>query len=345
MAISTPNPVIQSPIKQLSLAQPPETISYEQECKDIGKYRLFFVAAMSLVVQYILMMTYSLLTFNFSYLNPVTWFWDFPWVILSPLSVANLIHVVPTLNKLLNEKSYCPTRISKYMQSFIHESLLFGLNFFYGLFTARLFMRCLSQDYKYPTDESKELNESYSFLLLTGVFMRYYFYYMEEKSDGLNFPVIHQSKIQQIRRELIVTVKSSLLKALMPTIHFIGFYVIFGSSFSYFLRSVFFLKDTERSGFINNFRTLYDVKVVIYAWILSAMIFAHIRLFNKLIDIFATQPKEFSITRGLTITKVLEIEKIQITQHLAAQDLFLLADSANSTRRKEFYALSIPGKI
>lgn len=345
MGISSPNPVIQSPIKQPPVVQTSKSISYDEESKRIGQERLRYVLVVSLIFQYVLMMVYSLFTFNLTYLNPFTWLRETAYVFLSPLTVANCMYAATSLNKVLSEKVFCPTRISKFMQSLGFEAMILALNFFIGLFTARLFMRCLSDDYRYLTDKSNELNESYSFLLLCGVFMRFYFYANEKRSDGLDFPVVQQTKIQQTRKEFISIVKSSIFRTFMPTIHFIGFYVIFGSSFSYFLRRVFFLKITEESGFITNFMTLYDLKVVIFAWIMSAMILAHIQLFNRLTEIFATQSREFPIvsSNSLTITKALELSKTRITQHLAAHDLFMLADSANSARRKEFYALSVPG--
>jgi nucleoporin NDC1 len=78
---------------------------------------------------------------------------------------------------------------------------------------------------------------------------------------------------------------------------------------------------------------------------LSALILSQIELVKKLINIYATQPIQFSISNDneLTLVKALEISKFQITQHLAAYDLYLLSDSAYGHRRKEFYALSIPG--
>ncbi len=139
-------------------------------------------------------------------------------------------------------------------------------------------------------------------------------------------------------------VKSSFFKTFTPTLHFVGFYIFFGSSFSYFLRSIFFLESTDKTGFFNNLKILYNLKLLFYAWMLGTLVASYSRMITKLVDIFSTQSIEFPVVKGLTITKALEMKKFQITQHLAAQDLFSLSDSAKSKRRKEFYALSVPGK-
>lgn len=292
-------------------------------------------------------MIFALLTFNFGYLNPVKWAKEIFSILMSPLSLVNVIYGVCTLNKLLKEKVYCPTRISKFMKGFGHESLIAMLNLFTGLFTARLFMRCLSEEYKLLTNKTNELNESYSFLLLAGVFMRFYFYLNQKNGKGLEFTMIYQSKMQQLRKEFILTLKSSFIKSFMPTMQFIGFYMIFGSSFAFFLRKIFFLEVSEKSGLWSNFLILWDLKLIIYAWLLASLILCNIQLATRLINIFATQPMQFSVAnlQNLTITKALEISKFEITQQLAAQDLFMLADSANGLRRKEYYALSVPGEF
>lgn len=292
-------------------------------------------------------MIFSILTLNFAYLHPVKWIKEFFSFFMSPLSFVVVVYEICALKMLLKQKIYCPTRIAKFMNGLSHEMMLGSLNLFIGLFTARIFMQCLGDDYKFITNKSNELNESYSFLLLAGVFMRFYYYINEKSNDeGLIFPLIHQSKIQQLRKEVMSSIRSSFAKSFMPTVHFIGFYVIFGSTFAFLLRKIFFLEVNEEvSGFWSSVLALWDLKVIIYTWLLSSLIHCYIQLSMKIINIFATQPIQFPIANpsALTVTKTLEISKFHITQHLAAQDLFLLADSANGLRRKEFYALSVPG--
>lgn len=266
---------------------------------------------------------------------------------MSPLSVVNVIFGICTLNKLLKEKSYCPTRISKFMKSVVHESLITALNVFIGLFTAQIFMRSLGNEYKFLTTKVHHLNENYAFLLLAGVFMRFYFYLNERNTEAaFSFPIIHQSKHHQLIKELTSVIRTSFGKSIMPTAHFIGFHIVFGNSFSLLLNKIFFLEVNENeNGFMKNLMIVCDPRLVIYAWILAALILSNIQLITKLINIFATQPRQFAIASSneLTISKTLEISKFQITQHLAAQDLNLLADSADGARRKEYYALSVPG--
>lgn len=226
------------------------------------------------------------------------------------------------------------------------------LNIFIGLFTARLFVRYLHDDFRSLTAESdgkKVLNEYYSYLLMTGIFMRCYFYFKEhddENSLDISFPIIHQSKLTQIKRDTLTVVKSSFKRSLMPTFHFIGFYIFFGNSFGLFIQKVALIGNDNSGSLWSSMLILFNIRLLLYTWILAALTYCNIQLIRKIINTFATQPKQFAIstkTEELTLTKALQIKKFQITRHLAAQDLSILADSADDKRRKEFYELSVPG--
>lgn len=347
MAMPSPNHVIQSPVKQPAMAQALMPKTYEQEWKSLAYFRIFMTVVASLIIQFLVVMTFSLCTLNSSYLNPKTWFWEFFHITFSPLTLMNGLYIYFTYVQLSKERIYRPTRISKFMNSFGYDALIGVLNFFIGLFAARLFMRCLSDDYKHLTNKANELNESYSFFLIAGVLLRFFF---STKRDEINFPIAHQPRIQQLRMELATIVRTSFIKSLPATFRALMYFVLLGSSFSNFLRAIFFIEYKEAglvSRFVGGFVTLYDVKLLIYAWIFSSMMFSYTQLMTRLSEIFSTQSKQFPISNSkeLTIIKALEKKENRFMQHLAAQDLFLLADSANGLRRKEFYALSVPGKI
>lgn len=345
MGMSTPNPVIQSPITQPAINSKPKT--YDQEWKSLAALRIITTVVASCLIQYLVVMTFSLCTLNFSYLNPKTWLAEFFHIVISPLTIVNGLYIYFTLIQLAKERIYRPTRISKFMNGFGYNSLIAVLNIFIGLFAARTFMRCLNDDYKHLTNKTNELNESYSFFLMAGVFLRFFFH---NKSEEINFPIAHQPKVQHLRMGFLATVKRSFLKSLPSTFRVLFNYLIWGSFFSNVLRSIFFIEIKEVGivgRFASGFVTLYDVKLLAYVWIFSAMMFSYTHLMVKLAEIFVTQSKQFAIsnTRAVTVVKALERKDNRFMQHLAAQDLFLLADSANGLRRKEFYALSVPGKL
>ncbi|KAG5670536.1 hypothetical protein PVAND_000793 [Polypedilum vanderplanki] len=325
-----------------------KSFSYESECKKICLNRFKYVLFITATMQYLLFMIFSI-PLNLKYLHPIEWFKEFFVILISPLTIISVIHGISCLNLLLKEKIYYPTRISRFIKSFTYEVLMTLLNFLIGLFTARMFVRYLDDYYKSPTIKNEDkivLNECYSFLLFCGVFMRlyYHFKYRDHDFEELTFPTVNQSKFSQIKQEFFTSIKSSFAKSLMPTFHFIGFYIFFGSGFSYFLRKIYMLNASNAS-FWSTFAILFNIRLLFYSYILAAFILSNIKIMKKIVNMFATQPHQFSIagTNTLILSKALELNKIKITLHLAAQDLFLLADNANDSRRKEFYSLSIPG--
>lgn len=330
-----------------SLFQRPDN---ETQCKNICLDRFKYVLLFSAAIQYLLLIIFAI-PLDLRYLNPVRWFTELFSILCSPLSLFNVIYGIFSLNIMLKEKIYYGTRISRFIKGFSHEALMLVLNIFIGLFTSRLFVRYLNDDYKTITleQEGKDvLNENHSYLLLTGVFMRCYFYFKchdDENCLNLSFPMVHQSKLTQMRRETVTVIKSSFMRSLIPVGHFIAFYMFFGNTFGLFLSKILMLGTSESHTIWNSMTLFLNVRLLIYSWILAALILCNIELIKKVINIFATQPKQFMIAGSdeITLTKALEIKKFQITRHLAAQDLSILADSSEGTRRKQFYELSIPG--
>lgn len=341
--LSSPQPAQRA----VATANDDQTRPEEMECWKICRDRFKYVILLSIFIQYLLLMIYSILL-NYSFLHPYTWAKEMFVVLCSPMMLATVVHGYFNLKPLIDEKVYQPTRFSKFVKSFGHESSIFFLNFFIGLFTSLLFVRYLNDDFKsltLRTEEKKFLNERFAFLIFNGAFIRCYLYFKRRDFEqSISFPLIHQSKFLQVRRQIITVIKSSFVKSLLPTIHFVGFYIIFGGSFSFMLRPVFGLQAQE-SSMIERFTFILNMRLLIYSWIFSSLIWSNMELMGNIINIFASQPKQFPIEGSgqLTLTEALSITKFQITQQLAAQDLNTLSESPNNIRRKQFYALSNPG--
>ncbi|KAL7024986.1 hypothetical protein ACKWTF_013290 [Chironomus riparius] len=330
-----------------SLYQRPDN---ETQCKNICLERFKYVLLFSAAIQYLILIIFAI-PLDLRYLNPLKWFTELFSILCSPLSLFNVIYGISSLNIMLKDKIYYGTRISRFIKGFSNEALMLFLNIFIGLFTSRLFIRYLHDDYKtimLEQEGKNVLNENHSYLLLTGIFMRCYFYFKchdDENCINLSFPIVHQSKLSQMRRETVSVIKSSFTKSLIPTCHFIAFYMFFGNSFGLFLSKIFMLGTSESHSIWNSMILFLNIRLLIYSWILAALILCNIELIKKVINIFATQPKQFKIAGSdeIILTKALEIKKFQITRHLAAQDLSIVAESTKDKRRKEFYELSIPG--
>lgn len=318
----------------------------ERECWSICRDRFKYVILLSVAIQYFLLMLCSIIL-NISYLHPVKLTKEIFSITFSPLMLVVVIHGYFKLKPLVEEKFYNATRMSKFIRSFSHESTIFFLNVFIGLFTSMLFIRYLQEDFKtltIKTEEKRFLNEKYAFLILNGAFTRCYFYFKQRDFDhSVSFSMVHQSKFLQFRRQIAIVLKSSYIKSMLPTFHYLGFYIIFGGSFCFLLRRVLMM-NVEDTSILDSFMILLSPRLIIYSWILSSLIWSSMELISSLISIFATEPKEFPIEGGaLTLSDALALTKFQITQQLAAQDLYSLSDHPNNLRRKQFYALSNPG--
>lgn len=333
----------------LPLVAPPaeRTKPEEKECWNICRDRFKYVILLSVFIQYLLLLVSSIML-NISFLHPYTWAKEMLVVLCSPMMLTTVVHGYFKLKPLIDEKVYQPTRFSKFIKSFGHESSIFFLNFFIGLFTSLLFVRYLNDDFKTLTmksDEKKFLNERFAFLILNGAFIRCYLYFKRRDFEqSISFPLIHQSKFLQVRRQIVTVIKSSFVKSFLPTIHFLAFHIFFGGSFSFMLRKVFGLQAQE-SSIIESFSLILDMRLLIYSWILSSLIWSNMELMRNVTNIFAAQPKQFPIEGSgqLTLVEALSKKKFQVTQQLAAQDLNTLSESPNNVRRKQFYALSNPG--
>lgn len=343
--ISSPVQIPKTPQPFTAQNQPTER---ERECWNICRDRFKSVILFSVAIQYLLLLVCAILLFNISFLHPVFWFKETFAILCSPLMLVTVIHGYFKLKPFIEEGSYRPTRFSKLITCFSHESTIFTLNLLIGLFTSLIFLRLVSDDFRsfaIKTEEKRYLNEKFAFILLNGVFVRCYFFLKRRDSEQhITAPVVHQSKFLQLRRQFVTVIRSSMAKSLMPTFYFLGYYAVFGGIFTGGASRLFRLNQQETS-ILDSFAALCDLKLLGYSWILSCLMWCNMELVKNVIDIYVSQPKQFTIEAGgsLTLSDAISIGKFKITQQLACQDLALLADNPNGTRRKQLYSLSNPG--
>ena len=319
----------------------------ERECWSICRDRFKYVILLSVAVQFLLFIIYSILLVNFSFLNPKTWIRESLAILFSPLMLFSVIHGYFKLKPFMQEQVYSPSRFIAIVKSFSHETLMLTLNLVIGFCTSQLFLRLLEADFRgfvVKSNDKKFLNEKFAFLLLNGAFIRCYFYFKRRDIDqSIIAPVVHQSNFLQLRRQFIFVLKTSLIKSFMSTFYFIGFYIVFGAGFCHVLVNAFGL-NIEDSSLLDSIFALFNPRLLIYSWMLSSLIWCNMELIKNITDTFVTQPMQFPIEGALlTLSDAMSLSKFRITQQLAAQDFFLLADNPNNLRRKQFYALSNPG--
>lgn len=327
-----------------SQPQQQPTLDNERECWIVCRDRFKHVILMSVPVNFFMLMVYSIIM-NLSLLNPVNWVKEFFTLPDLLLMLTVVTYGYFTLKSLLKEKIYYSNRMSKFIRSFTHEAAMLSINILIGIFTTLMFTRYLSDDFKAFTvveEKKRFLNEKFTFLVLNGAYIRSYFYF-KQRNDSLNFPPIYQSKALQLRRQIITVLKSSFLNSLLPACKFLGFYAVFGGRCCHILQRTPFM-GIEDTSIIGVIATVINPRLVVYSWILSSLLWSNMEIMNQIVHLYATAPKEFPICgTSFTLADALAMSKFRITQQLAAQDLYVLADSPSKTRRKQYYELSIPG--
>lgn len=342
---SSPQPTINRTPATIASPLQQESFSIERECWSIYRDRFKYIILSSISVQYILLMVYSIIL-NIGFLNPLTWIKEIFSILFSPLILVIIVHIYFTLKPLLGEKIYYPSRFEKFIRSFKHDSLILLLDVFIGICTSLLFVRYLSEDFKRLSivyDGKRYLNQNFAFLTFVGAFVRCYFYFKpSENGLSINFPDIHQSKLLQVKRQIVVALKTSFKRTLIPLMHCVGCYAVLGGFYKFMITILFGLQDATIYDHVLN---LVNFRLLAAGWILSALVWSYLSVMNNLITIFTTEPKMFYVegANTLTLSDALETSKFKITQQLAAQDLFILSQNHNEIRRKQFYALSNPG--
>ncbi len=183
------------------------------------------------------------------------------------------------------------------------------------------------------------------FLLLNGCFTGiFYFFKMRNPNQLIVFQTIHQAIFYQLREEIRQVIHNSTLKSFVMVLYFAGIYCLL----SKWILSVFgslLNVELQNESYFEHLWEIFDLRLLVYSWVLSSQILSNMQLMTQITTILSTEPHEFDIEfKGdLTLTDALSVEKYQVTQSLAALDFFLLSDSVNSHRRKQFYALSVPG--
>ena len=342
-------PTTSSPIlvaRNISQGQTSSTVSnIEGECWRICLDRFKYIIPWIWITQYLLLMLYSIMV-NFTYLHPISWFKEIFSLTNLILVALVLLYEYIRLKTTLEEKVYYSTKISKFIKSFTRESSLFLLNLAIGLFTSVLFIRRLNEHFNTFATKGHEkqlLNEKFIFILFNGAFIRCYFYLRKLNVDEtFTFPIIHQSKLLQLRRQFVTVLKSSFISALFPTIHYFGFHIVFGGSYCYLMSRMLGLND---SSILGSIVTIIDPRVIAFSWVQSAFVWSYMELMHNIVNIYMTEPKQLPIeaTSTMNLSDVLTLSKWQIVQQLAAQDLYLLADNPNNNRRRQVYTLSNPG--
>lgn len=352
----------------------------EIECKKICVLRCLYAVGYSIAMQFLLL-TLFLLFVNFSLIHPISWitstfsliFSIYTWLCIMPL-ISLVITYGVYLGKLyLSEQLTHKRRIVALYRTALPKTIFIMLHISIGFLTTWFYSRFLSDDIKrlllnvndceHIDSDGTELdidiclNERYLLLTLYGICVATIYYMRNFPSAATcHFSLIHQSKHLKIRAYVYSSLRTSLLRTFLPVFISFAVYNLMARFAAVWLLSTISNANLK----FNNSVHIYDIKLLLHIWILTAHILSNMNLMAYLFEVFLAEPKQFPIepngmadgfsqqpnqhAHNVTLVEALANTKVPIVRQLAAQDLYTLATSKDArARRQQIYKLSIPG--
>lgn len=279
-----------------------------------------------------------------------------------PLITCVIINGIYLGISYLNRRPTHRARFVTFFKQIVPKSLLLGLHCHIGLLTIWLYSRFLEADYRRLRAEREEcvengwnaenvcLNEKYWLISLYGVAVAIVYCWQNEPNlESCEFPIIHQGKYLRVRSHIFALIRSSLVRTFVPVAISFAVYNFIGSYSLTWVLSKLIYFDFALNGGVR----IYDVKLFLTVWILSAQILSNMHLMAFLFQVFLTEPRVFPIESNsimqqaapeVTLVQALGNSNVPIIRQLAALDLYILSEFHDEyNRRKQIYALSVPG--
>ncbi|XP_053679414.1 nucleoporin Ndc1 [Anopheles nili] len=319
----------------------------------------------SLLQQYLLV-TFFLLVVNFSILHPINWIVGtirllmsfYPWMVSIPLALAVSFHGIVLAKTCLLETRYHSTYFLQWYRNITQRSILLVTNCTVGFLMVWMYTRFLRDEHRLLFLSNSEhvdiavLNERFIYLIMSGVFGGCYFFVRGHSNLGaVDFPIMLLPKGTQYWNKLISTFTESMRKTIVALLIYTSCYYTFSMLFRSKIASLAGGVQLQDVSVVYSFCSiLMDVRLMIYTWLFLVLILSNMNLMNALFRIFLNEPQMFSIETSIFHSNVepmladaLGYKQIPIIQQLAAEDLFTVSDTLCSGRRKELFALTVPG--
>ncbi|XP_071508200.1 nucleoporin NDC1-like [Diadema antillarum] len=192
------------------------------------------------------------------------------------------------------------------------------------------------------------LNDHHLFLVLFAAYLGvvYSVSHFLHRSNLLTFSIIQQMKFFQVKSNLLPSLASNALGSLRLCAYFyLTFYFLGCLLKSWLLTN---LRLYELPTPVDSIRGLLDIRLFWQAWLLGTLLTHSWKSALYLFKVFNTEVFEFPIeaafnmNQEMTLHRALGQRGIPLVQHLAYQDLSLLAEHSPA-RRKQIFSLSQPG--
>lgn len=167
----------------------------------------------------------------------------------------------------------------------------------------------------------------------------------------IEYPILQEKKLVKIRSLLYSTLYKSLIKSFIPTLCYALGYCCLGGFVNRRIAR-FFGTELEESLF-SFFNVATNLRLLFYAWILSAQILSNMHLMQKFFTIFLAEEMSFIIQKNplmaegekeVTLVDALAMSQVPVIQNLAALNLCNIASSPLPSKRQDIFVLSVPGK-
>lgn len=157
----------------------------------------------------------------------------------------------------------------------------------------------------------------------------------------------------RIRSLVYRTLYNSFLKSFSPTICFVLAYWLIAGIINRYFAGVFALDVDETT--LSFISIAVNIRLLFYAWILTAQILSNMHLMHRFFVIHLSEEVAFIIERKpvlcgtgleeITLVDALNSSLVPVVQNLGARDLYNLSSNKMDNRRKEIFALSVPGNL
>lgn len=330
-------------------------------CRELLVRRMFLAIGASIVVHFLLMSVVLLIT-NLKITHPLEWLqntWNVitclrMWTCFLAFSVFVFLNGIVSSKDYMNPTSYASSRFVKLCQIFIpHNLLLGGIYTVLGGALAWLHLSVEGGRFGSLVKSCEKIQgyclvEEHYFLLLNGFWIGLYFFTNSSYSGArsLQFSIIPQSKLFQVRRGIRMIIGSAMIDALWPTVYFMIFYAVFGNYCRHFFTTPFYLSIEEEP--LDQISRLLTLSVIFYAWLHAVLFVLIIQSMHLFFQAYLTEWISFNIEKSqyrekpsISLSDALAMD-IPVLQKLGYLDLINIAQK-DKTRRAVLFTLSQPG--
>lgn len=316
-------------------------------CKQVLLKKLTY-AVVSSVFSQILILVLFLFLVNFSPIHPKDWinatlsiFLSLnTWLFLVPFSSIIFCQSVICAKDYVLQSNCCATRFQKVFEILSARNFaLLLLHVMVGGLHIWLYVSLtgLYEDAPYDCKDKSCVRKQHVFLITSGLFTGFYFFvrvYIKDKK--LDFPVIQQRKLLQLKGNVVPMLGKARRRSFWPVLYYVIFYYIWGENFCDSLTTDLGINITQNA---------VGVLTYSYAWLLGAIYFFNMNLMRFLFNVFLTEPIEFPLEKSeeiLTLQEAITSNNLPLIQHLACLDLYSLS-FWSPDRRQVLFSLSHPG--